>query len=220
VTSPFAFSTYVITEACVGVKDGSCVEVCPVDCIFTKPEEDQFYIDPAVCIACEQCVLVCPVNAIFLDTEVPPAWRGYIEKNAEFFRRTKDAVTSVAVERAERMVQAGFAKAAAMKIGVSVAIVDLEGRLIASGRMDAARQESLEMALDKASTAAAFQMPTDQIGSRPRESAVFGISQAQLVAVPGGIPILDGFSIVGAGGVGGGTPEQDRECCRAALTAP
>jgi ferredoxin len=66
------FSTYVITEPCVGVKDATCVQVCPVDCIHTTPEEDQYYIDPSVCIACEQCALVCPVEAIFLDVDVPP----------------------------------------------------------------------------------------------------------------------------------------------------
>ena len=27
--------TYIITEPCVGVKDASCVDVCPVDCIYT-----------------------------------------------------------------------------------------------------------------------------------------------------------------------------------------
>jgi ferredoxin len=83
------FSTYVITEPCVGVKNAACLEVCPVDCIHTGPEEDQYYIDPSVCIACEQCALVCPVEAIFLDVNVPAQWRGYIEKNANFYRRTK-----------------------------------------------------------------------------------------------------------------------------------
>ena len=65
------FSTYVIAEPCIGVKNAICLEVCPVDCIHSTEEEDQYYIDPSVCIACEQCALVCPVEAIFLDIEVP-----------------------------------------------------------------------------------------------------------------------------------------------------
>ena len=84
------FSSYVITDPCVGVKDGTCVEVCPVDCIETTPEEDQFYIDPALCIACEQCVLVCPVDAIYLAHEVPEEWRGSIEKNEEFDKKCEE----------------------------------------------------------------------------------------------------------------------------------
>ena len=78
-TSSSAFSPYVITEPCVGVKDGTCVEVCPVDCIETSPEEDQYYIDPELCIACEQCVLVCPVDAIYLEDKSPLEWRSSTE---------------------------------------------------------------------------------------------------------------------------------------------
>ena len=39
--------TYVITEACIGTKDRSCVDVCPVDCIHDEGEIDPLlYIDP------------------------------------------------------------------------------------------------------------------------------------------------------------------------------
>ena len=54
---------YVITSLCTN--DGACVEVCPVACIHTTPGAKQFYIDPDVCIDCEQCEIVCPVDAIF-----------------------------------------------------------------------------------------------------------------------------------------------------------
>ena len=70
-TTDAPFSSYVITDPCIGVKDGTCVEVCPVDCIASSDDEPQFFIDPALCIACEQCVLVCPVDAIYLEHEVP-----------------------------------------------------------------------------------------------------------------------------------------------------
>lgn len=76
---------YVITEPCIGVKDKSCVAVCPVDCIYEG--EDQFYINPDECIDCGLCEPECPVNAIYPDTEVPPEWRHYIEKNANFFKQ-------------------------------------------------------------------------------------------------------------------------------------
>ena len=63
--------TYVITGSCV--KDDSCVEVCPVDCIHPKPGApdfeavEQLYIDPEVCIDCDACVEACPVDAVFPD---------------------------------------------------------------------------------------------------------------------------------------------------------
>ncbi len=66
---------YVIAGSCI--KDDSCIEVCPVDCIHPKPGSPEFetaeqlYIDPAVCIDCDACVEACPVDAIFADFEIP-----------------------------------------------------------------------------------------------------------------------------------------------------
>jgi ferredoxin len=78
---------YVITEPCKGVKDASCVEVCPVDCIHSDDESDQYYIDPDECIDCGACEPVCPVTAIFYEEDVPAEWRGYIEINALYYQR-------------------------------------------------------------------------------------------------------------------------------------
>ena len=68
---------YVITTLCTN--DGACVEVCPVACIHTTPGASQFYIDPEVCIDCEQCEIVCPVDAIFKDIDIPAQYTDYIE---------------------------------------------------------------------------------------------------------------------------------------------
>jgi NAD-dependent dihydropyrimidine dehydrogenase PreA subunit len=76
--------TYVIMSACEGVKDGSCVKVCPVDCIHEG--ETMFYIDPVECIACGLCETICPEDAIRPIDEVPEEEASYIEKNAEFFK--------------------------------------------------------------------------------------------------------------------------------------
>ena len=85
--------TYVICEPCISVKDQSCVEVCPVDCIHptaSEPEfdaEPQLYIDPDVCIDCGACEPVCPVSAIRQDSDVPAEWQRYIQINADFYKR-------------------------------------------------------------------------------------------------------------------------------------
>jgi NAD-dependent dihydropyrimidine dehydrogenase PreA subunit len=75
---------YIITEACIGTEDKSCVEVCPVDCIH--PGENQLFINPDECIECAACEPACPVNAIYLDVDVPEKWKDYIDKNADFFK--------------------------------------------------------------------------------------------------------------------------------------
>ena len=81
--------TYVIAGSCI--KDDSCIEVCPVDCIHPKPGAhdfetvEQLYIDPDVCIDCDACVEACPVDAIFADFELPDKYEYALEVNAEFF---------------------------------------------------------------------------------------------------------------------------------------
>ena len=45
--------TYIIVEPCVGLKDSACVDVCPVDCIYTRDQDDMYYISPDECIDCD-----------------------------------------------------------------------------------------------------------------------------------------------------------------------
>ena len=63
--------TYVIIEPCIGVKDASCVDVCPVDCIHATDDDAMFFIDPDECIDCGACEPECPVTAIFAEDAVP-----------------------------------------------------------------------------------------------------------------------------------------------------
>ncbi|MBI1755583.1 MAG: 4Fe-4S binding protein [Fimbriimonas ginsengisoli] len=70
---------YVVTEPCIGVKDKSCMTVCPVDCIYETA--DMVVINPDECIDCGLCEPECPVTAIFVDSDVPPQWREWVEKN-------------------------------------------------------------------------------------------------------------------------------------------
>lgn len=79
--------SHMILEPCVGRKDTQCVDVCPVDCIYGKGEEDwpQLYIHPEECIDCGLCVDACPVEAIFPIEEVPDKWKTFITKNYERF---------------------------------------------------------------------------------------------------------------------------------------
>jgi len=216
------FSTYVITEPCIGVKNGICLEVCPVDCIQSTDTADQYFVDPSVCIACEQCALVCPVEAIFLDIEVPEQWHSFIEKNANFYRQTKGEPMPVPIEKALTMIQAAHSKALELDVAVSAAVVDEGGRLIAFGRMDQARPMSVDLAINKAYTSATFQVATNQLSSVAGQSwfqSLIVSTQGKVMAVAGGIPVMDPPNIIGAVGVSGGTEEQEQECCRAAIAA-
>jgi NAD-dependent dihydropyrimidine dehydrogenase PreA subunit len=87
--------TYVITEPCIDVKDQSCVEVCPVDCIHADDEDRILYISPDECIDCGACEPACPVTAIFAEDDVPEEWSGYTEVNAQWFDNKDDARVKV-----------------------------------------------------------------------------------------------------------------------------
>ena len=94
--------TYVITEPCIGVKDASCVDVCPVDCIHSTDEDEQYYIDPDVCIDCAACETVCPVSAIFYEEDVPEDQRSFTDKNKEYFAAKTDEERRAFRTRTER----------------------------------------------------------------------------------------------------------------------
>ena len=84
---------YVIAEPCIGTKDNSCVEVCPVDCIHPTPDEPDYdkvemlYIDPEECIDCDACVEACPVDACFAEDQLPDEWAKFAGINAQYYAR-------------------------------------------------------------------------------------------------------------------------------------
>ena len=78
---------YIITEPCIGVKDSSCVEVCPVDCIHSDDDKPQFYINPDECIDCGACEPACPVAAIFPEEETPEKWKSFIQVNYDYWKK-------------------------------------------------------------------------------------------------------------------------------------
>ena len=77
---------YVIAEPCIGVKDASCVDVCPVDCIHTTDDAEQYFINPDQCIDCAACESACPVSAIYFDADLPAEWLSFVQVNKAFYK--------------------------------------------------------------------------------------------------------------------------------------
>lgn len=103
--------TFVITRACLGSKDRSCVEVCPVDCFYDvrkKSYNDKYQkppkgddvgmlmINPDECIDCGACEAECPVNAIYQDSNVPDEMKEFLEyPNEELLTLTDEELDSM-----------------------------------------------------------------------------------------------------------------------------
>lgn len=104
---------------------------------------------------------------------------------------------------------------------MAAAIVDTAGTLVYFEKIDDTQTGSVQVAIDKASSAARFKRPTkafqDTLAGGGVGWRVLAIDGA--MAIEGGIPLVVNASIVGAIGVSGGTSEQDGQCAEAAVKA-
>lgn len=125
-------------------------------------------------------------------------------------------------EKAIQMVRSAHAQAAQMDIAVTAVVVDQSGRMIAVGRMDRARPITVEIALNRAYTAASFQQATKDLGSvagQPWFQSLVVSSNGRIMPGAGAIPVIEGGTVVGAVAVAGGTEEQDQRCAEVALAS-
>jgi uncharacterized protein GlcG (DUF336 family) len=132
-------------------------------------------------------------------------------------------VSSLTLQDAKRILAAGEAKAEQIGVPYNLAVVDAGGNLLAFVRQDGAWLGSIDIALHKAFTARAFDMPTKELGAmaKPRRS-LFGIQNTnddKIVIFGGGAPVKHGEIVIGAVGASGGTVEQDVEVVNAAIRA-
>ena len=123
--------------------------------------------------------------------------------------------TTMPLSLAVELIQRVEARAAEWGMRVVAAVSDASGRPVAVHAMDGAYMGSFDLALNKAYTAIAFQMPTARLGtlSLPGEG-LYGIqqtNQGRIVILGGGELLLWGGVIIGALGVSGGTAKQDTE---------
>jgi uncharacterized protein GlcG (DUF336 family) len=125
-------------------------------------------------------------------------------------------------EKAIEMVRSAHAQAAQLDIAVTAVVVDQSGRMIALGRMDKARPITVEIAQNKAYTAASFQQPTKDLSGIAGQSwfqSLVVSSSGRIMPGGGALPIVEGGNVVGAVAVAGGTDEQDQRCAEVAMAS-
>jgi uncharacterized protein GlcG (DUF336 family) len=132
-------------------------------------------------------------------------------------------VSTLTLSDARRMIQAGEKKAAELKIPYNIAVVDSGGALISHVRMDGAWLGSIDISINKAFTARAFDMSTDDLSKASQSGeSLFGINTTnddKIVIFGGGMPVKADGAVIGAVGASGGSVENDIKVVQAAVAA-
>jgi len=121
-------------------------------------------------------------------------------------------------EGAQKLVTAAIAKSHEIKVPECICVVDAGGHLLAMARMDGAFALSIDTALRKAQTAAAYGIPTGDIAAGVDIKLAIA-TEGRRINLPGGLPIIIDGHVVGGIGIGSGTGEEDKEVAKAALVA-
>ncbi len=108
-------------------------------------------------------------------------------------------------------------------IKVNIAVVDSGGNLAAFLRMPGAFLHSIEIAIDKAYTAAGFGLPTaawtEALATHSPAVAIGIPMRPRMVCFGGGLPLKHEGRVIGGIGVSGGSELEDETCARAGLSA-
>jgi uncharacterized protein GlcG (DUF336 family) len=133
------------------------------------------------------------------------------------------AQRSIAWPAAHAAVQAAALEAQRLGLNVNIAVTDRGGQLAAFLRMPGAFLHSIDIAIDKAYTAASFGFATgDWSRALERHSPAVRSGLAQrprLVMFGGGLPLFDADELIGGVGVSGGSEDEDIRCAEAAVRA-
>lgn len=126
--------------------------------------------------------------------------------------------TAIGLDAANKLIATAEAEARKHDWKMNIAVVDTHGDLVAFARMDGAQLASIAISQGKARTAALFRRETrlfyNQFEAGHGYAVTFG---PQVVASPGGFPLVAAGQLIGAIGCSGGTGDQDAAVCKAAV---
>ena len=129
----------------------------------------------------------------------------------------------ITLEDARRVIAAAEEKAREIGQPMNIAVVDAGGNLVAHVRMDRAWMGSVDIAINKAWTARAFDISTKELAELSQSGdQFFGIhasNHGRVMIFAGGIPLKRNSEVVGAIGVSGGMGKQDQSVAEAGEAA-
>lgn len=130
--------------------------------------------------------------------------------------------TNLTLADCDRMIAAGMRRAEQIGVPMVLSVVDANGDLLESRRMDNALIISISLATYKAYTAAAARMGTHELAALAQPGQQFFAIEAnlpQVTLVGGGLPVKQAGKVIGAVGASGGSAEQDIAVATAMLEA-
>ncbi len=125
-------------------------------------------------------------------------------------------------ELINKLISISIAEAKALKILITISIVDMGGHLTALQRMDGASFFSIDVSQKKAVTASQLKAPTpilqDITQKMPELEKAFA-KNLSILAIAGGFPIMQNGKIIGGLGITGGDFNQDKTIGEKAILA-
>lgn len=148
-----------------------------------------------------------PLVAVAALLGVSPAYAQLLESRA------------ISLEAAKKMAAAAEAEAWKNGWNVAVAVVDASGGLILFHRLDETQPASLDIAIQKARTAARFKRPTKALEDAVAAGRTAILALEGVLPLEGGVPVMVDGKVIGAVGVSGVTSQQDAQVAQAAVAA-
>jgi glc operon protein GlcG len=125
----------------------------------------------------------------------------------------------VGLDQAKRISAAALGEAQKNKWRVAIAIVDNHGFLVYFEKMDDTQTSGVEIAIEKARTAAMFRRPTKVMEEAINKGRVSALAFPGATPIEGGIPIMVDGRVIGGIGVSGVNADQDAQVAQAGLNA-
>ena len=125
----------------------------------------------------------------------------------------------ISLAGAKNILAAAEAEAERNNWNVAIVVVDAGGQLIAMHKRDGTQAASIQIAIDKARTAAKFRRPTAAIQQLVAGGTLGVLNVDDVMPIQGGLPVLVNNIVIGAVGVSGVTAAQDEQVAQAGLNA-
>ena len=129
---------------------------------------------------------------------------------------------SLTLAEANKIVEVAIARAKELNLGMSVAVCDAGGRLLAFNRIEGTIWISVYGALGKTIAASGMGRSSAEIqdfSAMPFYTALSMQEGGHMVPAQGALPIYREGKLIGAAGASGGTGQEDEDCVRVGIEA-